>query len=185
MYSNSCENECDDYDDIGWWSWRRIRTRRLGAGPKVTSGGNGDRDLRSADAPVPGTELSTHQLRWLRNALEVLGARWNATDFLDALECSGMHKRSDLMGRSPFGFIGVNLVLFGALGFAPIRSECFCWIVHCINAYHCAFEWLAVEEVKSNLCAFPGAPLVRDGHRWGLFSHQRLVEHLYLQHLLH
>ena len=57
--------------------------------------------------------------------------------------------------------------------------------MHCINAHHCAFEWLAVEEVKSNLCAFPGAPLVRDGHRWGLFSHQRLVEHLYLQHLLH
>ena len=75
MYSNSCENECDDYDDIGWWSWRRIRTRRLGAGPKVTSGGNSDRDLRSADAPVPGTELSTHQLR-LRSALEVLGASW-------------------------------------------------------------------------------------------------------------
>ena len=58
MYSNSCENECDDFDDIGWWR-RRIRTRRLGAGPKVTSGGNGDRDLRSADAPVPGTELHT------------------------------------------------------------------------------------------------------------------------------
>ena len=66
-----------------------------------------------------------------------------------------------------------------------MRSECFCWIVHCINAHHCAFEWLAVEEVRSNLCAFPGAPLVRDGHRWGLFFHQRLVEHLYLQHLLH
>ena len=110
---------------------------------------------------------------------------WNATDVLDALECSGMHKRSDLMGQGPFGFIWMNLTLFGALGFAPMWSECFCWILHCINAYHCAFEWLVVEEVRSNLCAFPGAPLVRDGHRWGLFSHQRLVEHLYLQHLLH
>ena len=29
------------------------------------------------------------------------------------------------MGRTPFGFIGVNLILFGALGFAPMRSECF------------------------------------------------------------
>ena len=89
------------------------------------------------------------------------------------------------MGQSPFGFIGMNCSSFCALGFAPMRSECFCWIVHCINAHRCAFEWLAVEEVRSNLCAFPGAPLVRDRHRWGLFSHQRLVEHLYLQHLLH
>ena len=89
MYSNSCENDRDDHDDIGWWSWR-IRTRRLGAGPKVTSGGNGDRDLRSADAPVPGTELCTHQLRQLRSALEVLAAesgmqrmswmRWNVVE---------------------------------------------------------------------------------------------------------
>ena len=90
MYSNSCENDCDDYDDIGWWRGRRVRTRRLGAGPKVTSGGNGDRDLRSADAPVPGTELCTHQLRQLRSALEVLAAesgmqrmswmRWNVVE---------------------------------------------------------------------------------------------------------
>ena len=37
---------------------------------------------------------------------------WNATDVLDALECSGMHKRSDLMGQSPFGFIGMNWIIF-------------------------------------------------------------------------
>ena len=90
MYSNSCENECDDFDDIGRWSWRRIRTRRQGAGPKVTSGGNGDRDLRSADAPVRPLNCAHHQLRQLRSALEVLGAesgmqrmswmRWNVVE---------------------------------------------------------------------------------------------------------
>ena len=107
MYSNSCEIECDDYDDIGWW--RRIRTRRLRAGPKVTSGGNGDRDLRSADAPVPGTELCTTTPAETEKCSGSPGwDQWNATDVLDALECSGMHKRNDLMGQSPFGFIGMN-----------------------------------------------------------------------------
>ena len=118
MYSNSCEIECDDYDDIGWWR-RRIRTRRLGAGPKVTSGGNGDRD-RSADAPVPGTELCTTTPAEKEKCSGSPGwDQWNATDVLDALECSGMHKRSDLMGQSPFGLIGINCSSFGALGFAP------------------------------------------------------------------